>query len=62
MDIGRVMIPVTDAHVHVATTFVKETVTKIFFPRSTAGQLSSKSDLSQSSFSIFNRLSWDFAR
>ena len=30
MDIGRVMIPVIDAHVHVATTFVKETVTKIF--------------------------------
>ena len=30
MDIGRVMIPVADAHVHVATTFVKETVTKIF--------------------------------
>ena len=30
MEIGRVMIPVTDAHVHVATTFVKETVTNIF--------------------------------
>jgi len=30
MDIRHVMIPVTDAHVHVATVFVEETVTKIF--------------------------------
>ena len=28
----------------------------------TPGQLSSKSDLFQTSFLIFNRLSWDFAK
>ena len=28
----------------------------------TPGQLSSKSDLFQTSFLIFNRLSWDFSR
>ena len=47
MDIRHVMIPVTDAHVHVATVFDKETVTKFFLKKHGGSAVITKWSLSK---------------